>query len=118
MTREEGLKPSLNPFRSGSDADVEIDLYVVTGKHGFLRIPETFCKECNLFYRAAEKAAEDVDAEVDISVKSYWTSFLLPLLKGGFHAPVMLVNGELVAQGYDVPEEDFLKDKMREMAED
>jgi hypothetical protein len=100
------LKASLIPFK-GREADIQI--YVVTGFHGFLRIPESFCKECNLFYNAAKRAAEQSEGEVDIQVKSYWTRFLRPLIKGGFHPPVMLVNGKVISQGYNVPEpEDIL----------
>ena len=97
----EDLKAGLIPF-SGGKADIEI--YVVTGVHGFFKIPESFCKECHLFYNAAKKAAEQVDREVDIEVKSYWSRFLRPLVRGGYHPPVMLVNGKKLAQGYDVPE--------------
>jgi len=98
------LEAGLIPFTdSESDADINVEIYVVTGKHGFLNIPEGFCKECNMFYQAAKEASEEIDREVDIQVKSYWTRFLRPLLRGGYHAPVMLVNSRKVAQGYDVP---------------
>jgi predicted Rdx family selenoprotein len=100
---EDELQASMIPFTGGK---AEIEIYVVTGFHGFLRIPESFCKQCNLFYRAAGIAAEESERDVEIQVKSYWTRFLRPLLKGGYHAPVMLVNGKMVSQGYDVPEPD------------
>jgi len=103
------LKADILPFRGeSSDSDVLVEIYVVTGKHGFLSIPESFCKECNLFYHSAEEAAEKSDKDVEIRVKSYWTRFLRPLLKGGYHAPVILVDGEMFSQGYDVPDVDEL----------
>nr|EGQ40504.1 MAG: hypothetical protein J07AB56_12340 [Candidatus Nanosalinarum sp. J07AB56] len=98
--RGDEFSASLVPF-SGERAEIEV--YVVSGLQGFVRIPEGFCKECNLFYRAAREAAEESDADIDIAVRSYWTCFPRPLLKGGYHPPVMLVNGELLSQGYDVP---------------
>lgn len=101
------------PFHGrGSEAGIKIELYVVTGRHGILTVPESYCKECNLFYKSAKEAAEEADFEVDIQLKSYWTRFLRPLLKGGTHPPVMLVNGDLVAQGYDVPDKEFLLEKI------
>ncbi len=100
---------SLIPFTSKK---AEIEIYVVTGLHGFFRIPESFCKECNLFYQAAKRAAEEAEGEVEIEVKSYWTRFLRPLLKGGYHAPVILVDGKKVSQGYDVPDKEELLDKL------
>lgn len=110
------LKADILPFHGrSSDADVKIELYVVTGRHGFLKVPESYCKECNLFYKAAKDAAEETDIDVDIRLKSYWTRFLRPLLKGGTHPPVMLLNGELVAQGYDVPDKEFLLEKIKSL---
>lgn len=87
---------------------------MVTGLHGGIRIPESYCKECNLFVKAAEDAVREVDRNVDIAVRSYWTRFLHPLLKGGYHPPVMLINGEIVAQGYDVPDKELIKEKLKE----
>lgn len=108
------LKASIIPGKSSDSGEVDIVIYVVTGRHGILKIPESFCKECNLFYQAAKQASEDVDFEVSISIRSYWTRFLYPLLKGGHHPPVMLMDGELVAQGYDVPDKEYLRDKIEE----
>ena len=108
--KDEGeFKASLTPF-SGEDARIEI--YVVSGIQGFFRIPESFCKECNLFYQAANKASEESNTQADVQVKSYWTRFLRPLLKGGYHPPVILVDGKIVGQGYNVPEKQEIKDML------
>ena len=105
------FRASLTPL---SSSDAEIEIYVVSGLQGFLRIPEGFCKECNMFYQAARQAADEVEEEIDISVRSYWTWFPKPLLKGGYHAPVIVVNGRLLSQGYDVPD----KEEIKEILED
>lgn len=98
---------SLLPWRSTTqDADLTITVYIVTGKHGRLRIPESFCRECNLFVRAADVAAEQVEADVNVRVVSWWTHVLSALRYGGYHAPVMVVGDELLCQGYDVPTSD------------
>lgn len=89
--------------RDEDPADVEIVVYVVTGKHGGLRIPESFCRECNLFVRAADQAAEGADADVSVRVVSWYTHVLSALRHGGWHAPVMVVGGKRLCQGYDVP---------------
>jgi len=94
---------SLLPWRSGGEADLTITVYIVTGKHGKLRIPESFCRECNLFVRAADLAAEQVDADVKVRVVSWWTHILSALRYGGYHAPVMVVGRKRLCQGYDVP---------------
>ncbi|WP_246057963.1 hypothetical protein [Halonotius terrestris] len=95
---------SLLPWRSsGTAADLEITVYIVTGYHGKLRIPESFCRECNLFVRAADQAAAEVDADVRVTVRSWWTHVLGALRYGGYHPPVMVVGGKRLCQGHDVP---------------
>ena len=95
---------SLLPWRSNdNEADFTITVYIVTGKHGKLRIPESFCRECNLFVRAADLAAEQVDADVNVRVVSWWTHVFSALRYGGYHAPVMVVGRKRLCQGYDVP---------------
>jgi len=95
---------SLLPWRSSlSDVDLTITVYIVTGKHGKLRIPESFCRECNLFVRAADRAAEQVDADIEVRVVSWWTHIFSALRYGGYHAPVLVVGNRRLCQGHDVP---------------
>ena len=95
---------SLLPWRSrGDEADLTITVYIVTGKHGKLRIPESFCRECNLFVRAADRAAEQVDADIEVRVVSWWTHIFSALRYGGYHAPVLVVGNRRLCQGHDVP---------------
>lgn len=93
----------------GSDADpapVRITVYIVSGRHGFLTVPEGFCRECHLFVRAADVAAERAEVPVDVRVVSWWTRFPWALRYGGYHPPVMVVRNTRIAQGYDVPSPD------------
>ena len=94
---------SKSKFGSGSECDIEIKLYIVTGYHGKLKIPESFCRECNLFVRAADAAAAQVDVDVDVSVVSWWTHFPFALRYGGYHPPVIVVEGTRLSQGHQVP---------------
>ncbi len=94
---------ALWPFHRETDADLVVTVYIVTGRHGGVRIPESFCRECNLFVRAADLAAERVDADVEVRVVSWYTHLFGALRRGGFHPPVMVVGGTRLAQGYDVP---------------
>ena len=95
-------------FGGGSaDPDaVRITCYVVTGDHGGITIPESFCRECHLFVRAADVAAERADVPVDVRVVSWYTHALGALRHGGYHPPVMVVGGRRLSQGYDVPSVD------------
>lgn len=98
---EAELWPS-TPARQNQDP-IEIRIYIVTGKHGILKIPERFCRECHLFVRAAHKAADSVDISVNIRVLSWWTRFLGALRYGGYHPPVMVIDGTKLCQGDTVP---------------
>ncbi|PSP18931.1 hypothetical protein BRC62_02460 [Halobacteriales archaeon QH_10_67_13] len=79
---------------------------MVSGRHGILRVPESFCRECHVFTRRADQAAERVDADVEVRVFSWWTRFLGALRHGGYHPPVMVVGGRRLCQGRDVPTTD------------
>lgn len=103
---DEQFRARLSPFGGESDTSaqaVDITVYVVTGWHGKLRVPESFCKECHMFTRCAQLASEEVDVPVSISVRSWWTHFPWALRHGGYHPPVMVVGGKRLCQGHDVP---------------
>lgn len=82
---------------------VDVRVYVYTGKQGFFRIPESWCRECDLFVRAVDEAVDRTDVEVDMRVIPWWTHILGALRFGGWHPPVLVVDGTRIAQGYDVP---------------
>jgi len=90
----------------GAAADVVVRIYVVTGRHGILTVPESFCRECHMFARRADAAAEQVDLDVDVRIFSWWTRFPGALRYGGYHPPVMVVGGTRLCQGHDVPTTD------------
>ncbi len=108
MATDDPPKAALWPTAAttADPATIEIRIYIVSGKHGFLTIPEDFCRECHRFVRAADIAADRADVPVDVRVVSWWTRFLGALRYGGYHPPVMVVAGRKLAQGYDVPTPD------------
>ena len=117
-TDRDRLVASVWPWaRDPVSADVEIVVYVVTGDHGGLRVPERFCRECHRFTRAADIAAERVDADVDVDVRSWWTHLPFALRHGGYHAPVMVVDGTRLCQGHDVPTPDEVATAVEEALE-
>ena len=91
---------------------VEVKVYLVTGTKN-LRLPESFCKECNLFVNAVESAAEETEVSVDISVYSWWTRFFGALRHGGYHPPVMVVGGKRLCQGHHVPSQDEIVEAIK-----
>jgi len=84
---------------------VDAKVYIVTGTKN-LRLPESFCEECNLFVNAVNSASEKVDVPVNVNVYSWWTHFPGALRHGGYHPPVMVIGGKRLCQGHDVPSEE------------
>lgn len=92
---------------------VDVKVYIVTGTKN-LRLPESFCKECNLFVNAVESAADSIDVPVNVNVHSWWTHFPGALRHGGYHPPVMVVEGKRLCQGHHVPSEDEVVGAVRD----
>ena len=79
---------------------VQIELYRWAGSWGpfSVKIP---CGECSL---TRDVIADTLEQElagivVDLQVHDWLDCWWRPLLKGGWHAPIVLVNGKLVSQG-------------------
>lgn len=92
-----------------------ITIYRFTGKHGPFSIPNRVCEECDLSITTVKRLARDMGIKnVNIEVKSYFEKFFEVILKGGWHAPVVLVNGKICTQG-KVPDYYILKQKIQKL---
>ncbi|MFB6147197.1 MAG: hypothetical protein ABEJ08_05865 [Halobacteriaceae archaeon] len=112
-----GPVAALWPWSGRGDGDaVTVTVYVVSGRHGRLRIPESFCRECHRFVRAADAAAERVDRPVAVRVRSWWTHLPWALRRGGYHPPVMVVGSRRLCQGYDVPSPERVVEAIEEVS--
>ncbi len=78
---------------------VKITVYRWAGEKWFLRIHGE-CLECDLVVGQVRRLiSANPDWPVELDVKP-WLSFVWESLrKGGWHAPVLLVDGKLVCQG-------------------
>lgn len=95
---------------------VDIQVYIVTGTKN-LRLPESFCEECNLFVNAAKEASQELDIPVNVEVYSWWTHFPFALRYGGYHPPVIVINGKKLCQGHQVPPTEKIKKRILEESE-
>ena len=81
---------------------VKITIYKITGWQLLLKVPESYCEECDLSVAAANEVAKKLrkrGIKVEVVVRS-WTNYLpLALLKGIWHPPGVLVEGRLISQG-------------------
>jgi len=85
----------------------EITVYPITGRQLFFRVPHSWCEECDLTIRMARRVAEQV-GDVEVTVKPWFNHLFDVLRRGGWHAPVLTIDGEIFSQGI-VPDEDELR---------
>lgn len=93
-----------------ADDAVELTIYPIAGKQFFFTIPGRVCRECDLAHRQAVLAVEALEQRgvpVVLRVKP-WVEHMIPaLLKGGWHPPVITINGRIFCQGI-VPDREAL----------
>lgn len=82
---------------------LDVRVYRFTGRQGIFRVPEAWCRECDLFVRAVDRAVKQSGVEASVRVLPWWTHVLGALRFGGWHPPVLVIDGRRVAQGHDVP---------------
>ncbi len=63
-----------------------------------IKIP---CGECGLSEGVIEHVIKDQfpDVDIDFEVLPWLNNWYKPILKGGWHAPIVEVNGKMIAQG-------------------
>lgn len=84
-----------------SDNPVKITLYKWAGKWGPFKV-KIPCGECTLTKDVIEDTLEDelADTPVELEVKDWLSVWWEPLLKGGWHAPIVMVDGKIISQGH------------------
>ena len=79
---------------------MEIVIYKFTGWQWLFKIPESWCRECDLLVRATEKAMTSAGGNPDsLIILPWFLWFWKPLAHGGFHPPILTINGRIISQG-------------------
>jgi len=93
---------------------VNVVIYKMTGKQLFFNVPEKVCEECDLSVALVKNVAKKVNnKKINVEVKPWFNYLLQVLLKGGWHSPVVLVNGKIFSQGI-VPNAKKFESRIRE----
>ena len=88
--------------------EVNVVVYRSTGKQLFFYVDASYCEECDITIRhIIELSAKLRDIHIKLSVKPWLDNIFQVLLKGGWHPPVVLVDGKRVSQGV-VPNDGLL----------
>lgn len=93
----------------------DVTVYYITGRQlGPITVPDNWCEECDLTVRAVQTALKiaDPDATLTFAAKPWMRHAVPALLKGGWHPPVVVIDGEIHSQGV-VPDGDALVSRLR-----
>ncbi len=86
---------------------VTITVFRITGRQLFFRVPDRVCEECDLTVQVARSVADRYPGRVVVEIKPWLDHLPSALRRGGWHPPVVLVEGRRVSQGV-VPTPDAL----------
>lgn len=89
---------------------VDIVIYRITGQQGPIDIPHRYCEECDLTVQLTRGVLDELgDPNIRLDVKPWMLWFWRPIWRGGWHAPILTINGRVFTQGI-VPERNALRD--------
>ena len=92
---------------SAPDATTVVTVYPMTGRQLFLNVPHAICEECDLTVRLVQRVASDLP-NVEVRIKPWFNNVFDALRRGGWHPPVVTIDGKVTTQGV-VPDEDRLR---------
>lgn len=93
---------------------MDVTVYYITGRQlGPLTVPNSWCEECDITVRLVRKVVDEVapSAGMRFSAKPWIRHVFEALRHGGWHAPVVLIQGEVFSQGV-VPDEARLRERL------
>lgn len=94
----------------------KVTVYPITGRQlGFISIPSRVCEECDLTVSLVRRLAAELDDRVEVEVRPWLRHIFDALRRGGWHAPVVTIDGKVFSQGV-VPDADALKARLLETA--
>ncbi len=95
-------------------ATTVVTVYPMTGRQLFFNVPHAVCEECDLTVRLVQRVAEDLP-DVEVRIKPWFNYLFDALRRGGWHPPVVTINGKISTQGV-VPDEAELRDALASAA--
>ena len=84
-----------------------VTVYPMTGRQLFINVPHAICEECDLTVRLVQRVASDLP-DVEVRIKPWFNHLFDALRRGGWHPPVVTIDGKITTQGV-VPDEDGLR---------
>lgn len=95
----------------------KVTIYRYGGRFLFYRITKD-CEECELSVHMARGIAEELGKDkAEVEVKPWLDHLFEALLKGGWHTPIIVINGKRYSQGVVPRREEFKGAILRAMGE-
>ena len=89
---------------SATDRVTVVTVYPMTGRQlGFITVPHAVCEECDLTVRLVQRVTDQLP-NVELRIKPWFSHLFDALRRGGWHPPVVTINGKVATQGI-VPDE-------------
>lgn len=96
-------------------AKVNITIYKMTGWQLFFYVPEKVCVECDLSVATVKNLVKEFPrGAINLEIKKWFNNLPLILVKGGWHPPVITINGKIFFQGI-VPNKEILRKSIQEL---
>ncbi len=87
-----------------------VTVYPITGNQLFFRVPHSWYEECDLTVSLVRRVAEEI-GNIEVRVRPWFNHLFDALRRGGWHAPVVTIDGKVFSQGV-VPDETGLRDAL------
>jgi len=93
-----------------------VTVYPMTGRQlGIFWVPHALCEECDLTVRLVQRVTADMPG-VEVRTKPWFSNLFDALRRGGWHPPVVTINGKIVTQGI-VPDASRLRRAIERVAQ-
>ena len=97
----------MNDAAGAAPAATVVTVYPMTGRQLFITVPHAICEECDLTVRLVERVASELP-HVEVRIKPWFNNLFDALRRGGWHPPVVTIDGKVSTQGV-VPDEEALR---------
>ncbi len=91
-----------------------IQVFYITGKQlGPISVPHSWCEECDATVRLVQRIVEELGPQTGIEFEAKpWIRYAFEALRmGGWHAPVVTIDGRVFSQGV-VPDREALLSRL------
>ena len=85
----------------------QVTIYPIAGQQLFFRVPDSWCEECGP-HGAADEPRRLRARQRRVRIKPWFNHLFDALRRGGWHAPVVTIDGKIFTQGI-VPDETELR---------